>query len=63
MNLLHTFLPTVGMTIAMLSPAQGLQADLTKPLTYRTVAIPVSQALSDLSKAAGTRLVAAQPPR
>jgi hypothetical protein len=34
------------------------QQDLLKPISYRTVAIPLSQALSDLSKAAGTKLMA-----
>ncbi len=36
---------------------QGRQ-QLIKPISYRTVAIPVSQALSDLSKVSGTKLMA-----
>ena len=38
--------------------AQAPKPDMQKAISYRTVAIPVSQALSDLSKSVGTRLVA-----
>ncbi len=69
MKFLHSFLPPVAMTIAMLSfahvPAADLGIDpvsqnLTKKLDYTTVAVPLSRALADLSKQAGTQLMVTQ---
>ncbi len=53
--LLLLLLPLALSNIAI---AQAPKADLTKPISYRTVAVPVRQALKDLSKAMGTSLIA-----
>lgn len=44
--------------LALLVPGIAPSQDLTKPITYKTVAIPIYRALEEISKQAGVRLLA-----